>query len=71
MTWEVCKHRNSFVFEGAQLSIPFLLETIRDECGLWCLVGASGPLEVVDPSSLGLMVEVVDPSSLSSGGLWV
>jgi len=36
VSWEIWKHRNDYVFNGASPSIPVLLQTITDECILWC-----------------------------------
>jgi hypothetical protein len=39
--WEVWKHRNTCVFEGAQPNTQVLLQAVIDECFLWCKVGAA------------------------------
>jgi hypothetical protein len=41
VSWEVWKHRNSCVFEGASPSVQELLQTIGDECSLWSIAAAS------------------------------
>jgi hypothetical protein len=39
--WEVWKHRNSCVFEGAQPNIQVLLQIVGNGCTLWCMAGAT------------------------------
>lgn len=39
--WEVWKHQNSCVLEGAMPSVNLLLQTVGDECALCCMAGAS------------------------------
>jgi len=41
VSWEVWKHRNSCVFEGATPNVNLLLQTVGDECALCCMAGAS------------------------------
>ena len=41
VAWEVWKHRNSYMFEGARPSIQILLQTVANESSLWCMAGAS------------------------------
>jgi hypothetical protein len=40
--WEIWKHRNHRVFEGGSPCIQFVLQNVREECGLWCSAGARG-----------------------------
>jgi hypothetical protein len=40
-SWEVWKHQNSCLFEGTLPIIHALLQTIGDECSLWCMAGTS------------------------------
>jgi hypothetical protein len=39
--WWIWKHRKSCVFEGSSPSVVRVVQDIKDEAGLWCLVGAS------------------------------
>jgi hypothetical protein len=75
VSWEVWKHKNSCVFEGAQPSILVLLQTIRNECGLWCAAGASSLIEFLlrslIPVANVLLDKVIDHSSLGAGDLLV
>ncbi|RCV36691.1 hypothetical protein SETIT_8G002500v2 [Setaria italica] len=41
VAWEIWKHRNSCVFEGALPNTQVLLQAITNESTLWCLAGAS------------------------------
>jgi hypothetical protein len=41
VTWEIWKHRNSCVFEGARPSVQVLLQQVSSECVLWCSAGAT------------------------------
>jgi hypothetical protein len=50
VTWEIWKHRNACVFEGAQPSVQWLLQTVSSERVLWCLAGASKLKELLDRS---------------------
>ncbi|GJN38389.1 hypothetical protein PR202_gb27425 [Eleusine coracana subsp. coracana] len=40
--WNLWKHRNSCVFEGASPNIAVCLRSFKDEHHLWCLAGAPG-----------------------------
>jgi hypothetical protein len=48
--WWIWKHRNASVFDGAQPSMPKLLQNIKDELCTWARAGAQG-LRIVLPSS--------------------
>jgi hypothetical protein len=48
--WMIWKHRNASVFDGAQPSMPMLLQNIKDELCTWARAGAQG-LHVVLPST--------------------
>ncbi|KAG2648494.1 hypothetical protein PVAP13_1NG025700 [Panicum virgatum] len=50
VTWEIWKHRNACVFEGARPSVQLLLQTVSSECALWCMAGASKLKELLDRS---------------------
>ena len=50
VTWEIWKHRNACVFEGARPSVQLLLQTMSSECALWCMAGASKLKELLDRS---------------------
>jgi hypothetical protein len=41
VAWEIWKHRNACVFEGAKPNIEVLLDSVASEGALWCLAGAS------------------------------
>ena len=47
VSWEVWKHRNSCVFEGTSPNIQVLLQSVGDECSLWCMAGASNLQELL------------------------
>jgi hypothetical protein len=40
VAWELWKHRNSCVFEGASPAVPAVLQNVADEGSLWCAAGA-------------------------------
>jgi hypothetical protein len=40
VAWEIWKQRNSCVFEEARPNVQVVQQTVADECGLWCSVGA-------------------------------
>lgn len=48
--WMVWKHRNASVFEGAQPSMPLLLQNIKEELCIWARAGAQGLRVVLPPS---------------------
>jgi hypothetical protein len=48
--WMVWKHRNAIVFEGAQPSMPLLLQNIKEELCIWARAGAQGLRVVLPPS---------------------
>jgi hypothetical protein len=65
VNWEIWKHRNTIVFEGARLNIQTLRLTVAHESSLWCFGGASALHELLI-SSL-----VPDPWGwLEVGWLW-
>uniref|UniRef100_A0A0A8YCP8 Reverse transcriptase zinc-binding domain-containing protein n=1 Tax=Arundo donax TaxID=35708 RepID=A0A0A8YCP8_ARUDO len=47
VVWELWKHRNDIVFNGATPSISGLLQTVANECALWCMAGASSLSELL------------------------
>jgi hypothetical protein len=40
VAWELWKHRNACVFEGASPCVQRLLAVVSEECLLWCWAGA-------------------------------
>ncbi|GJN31823.1 hypothetical protein PR202_gb20270 [Eleusine coracana subsp. coracana] len=38
--WSIWKHRNTCVFYGAAPSVSAIMQEIKDEHGLWCMVEA-------------------------------
>jgi hypothetical protein len=50
VAWEVWKHCNSCVFEGARPSIQILLQTVANESSLWWMAGASKLQELLTRS---------------------
>ena len=47
VNWEIWKHRNTIVFEGARLNIQTLHLTVAHESSLWCFGGASARHELL------------------------
>ena len=41
VAWELWKHRNACVFEGARPVVEVMLQSVANESNLWCLAGAS------------------------------
>ncbi|KAG2537926.1 hypothetical protein PVAP13_9NG322373 [Panicum virgatum] len=50
VTWEIRKHHNACVLEGARPSVQLLLQTVPSECVLWYMAGASKLKELLDRS---------------------
>ncbi|WVZ58759.1 hypothetical protein U9M48_008991 [Paspalum notatum var. saurae] len=42
VTWEIWRHRNACVFEGARPDVSAVLQNIANEDSLWCAAGAKG-----------------------------
>ncbi|RCV23814.1 hypothetical protein SETIT_5G034700v2, partial [Setaria italica] len=42
VAWEIWKHRNDCVFNGASLSVALVLQTVANESAMWCEAGARG-----------------------------
>lgn len=40
--WQLWRHRNDCVFNGAAPSLPFILAQAGDEAGMWSMAGAKG-----------------------------
>ena len=40
VAWELWKHRNAWVFEGANPCVQRVLAVVSEECLLWCWSGA-------------------------------
>ncbi|WVZ53725.1 hypothetical protein U9M48_004630 [Paspalum notatum var. saurae] len=47
VSWELWKHRNACVFEGARPHLQLVLTTVASEGLLWCRAGASGIQELL------------------------
>jgi hypothetical protein len=41
VAWEIWKHRNACVFEGAIPGVQLVLQAVTNEGVLWCMAGAS------------------------------
>jgi hypothetical protein len=41
VAWELWKHQNACVFEGARPNIEVLLQSVANESTMWCLAGSS------------------------------
>lgn len=46
VTWEIWKHRNDYVFNGAVPNVEVVLQVVASEGSLWCSAGASGLREL-------------------------
>ncbi|WVZ98322.1 hypothetical protein U9M48_043781, partial [Paspalum notatum var. saurae] len=41
VAWELCKHRNACVFEGARPCVQVVLQAVSSTTSVWCLAGAA------------------------------
>ncbi|WVZ88614.1 hypothetical protein U9M48_035114 [Paspalum notatum var. saurae] len=61
VAWDIWKHRNSYVFKGAN-RIEVILIEVANECALWCAAGASDLeqllLQELTQGGLGLAVRM-------------
>jgi hypothetical protein len=46
--WTIWRHRNDYVFNGAQRSIAGLLTSASEEFNMWCFAGAKGLTRLLD-----------------------
>jgi len=47
VAWELWKHRNACVFEGASPCVQRVLAVVTEECMLWCWAGAKAPQQLL------------------------
>lgn len=47
VAWEIWKHRNDCVFNGASPRISAVLHAVARESSLWCIAGAKALLEIL------------------------
>lgn len=50
--WELWKHRNFCVFEGGRPDLQLVLQSVREDCSLWCSAGARDLSFLLSSSSL-------------------
>lgn len=64
VAWEIWKHCNSCVFESARPCVQVDLQTVVDECSLWCMAGPSALQELL----LRQLTQGLCPSFWGSSG---